>query len=79
MNGIQEVSGSIPLISTKNLRNLRISEFFVVFPSFDTQNLTIFNKVETAKYVETLQQECDKNHFHPKIGHFSSIISIVSI
>ena len=28
LNGIQEVSGSIPLISTKKLRNLRISELF---------------------------------------------------
>ena len=28
LNGIQEVSGSIPLISTKNLRNLRISKVF---------------------------------------------------
>ena len=30
LNGIQEVSGSIPLISTKNLRNLRISEVFLI-------------------------------------------------
>ena len=37
------------------------------------------NKVETAKYVETLQQECDKNQNRSKTGHFSSIISIVSI
>ena len=29
-DGIQEVSGSIPLISTKNLRNLRISEVFLI-------------------------------------------------
>ena len=28
LNGIQEVSGSFPLISTKKLRNLRISELF---------------------------------------------------
>ena len=31
LNGIQEVSGSIPLISTKKLRNLRISELFSLF------------------------------------------------
>ena len=30
LNGIQEVSGSIPLISTKSLRNLRISEVFLI-------------------------------------------------
>ena len=29
-DGIQEVSGSIPLISTKNLRNLRISKVFLI-------------------------------------------------
>ena len=31
LNGIQEVSGSIPLISTKKLRNLRISKLFSCF------------------------------------------------
>ena len=31
LNGIQEVSGSIPLISTKNLEILEISRFFSVF------------------------------------------------
>ena len=30
-DGIQEVSGSIPIISTKNLRNLRISEVFLFY------------------------------------------------
>ena len=33
MNGIQEVSGSIPLISTKNLEILEISRFFLFSPA----------------------------------------------
>ena len=31
LNGIQEVSGSIPLISTKSLENLVFSRLFIVF------------------------------------------------
>ena len=63
----------------KTSKSLDFEVFLVVFTSFDTKNLTIFNKAETAKYVETLQQESDKNQNRSKIGHFSSIISIASI
>ena len=39
-DGIQEVSGSIPLISTKNLRNLRISEVFLYLESLSGKQTT---------------------------------------
>ena len=39
LNGIQEVSGSIPLISTKKLRNLRISELFSLFSQSESSDI----------------------------------------
>ena len=48
LNGIQEVSGSIPLISTKNLGNLRFSRFFLHFLNFSAQfeNAMLFMSME---------------------------------
>ena len=39
LNGIQEVSGSIPLISTKKLRNLRVSELFSLFSQSESSDI----------------------------------------
>ena len=72
MNGIQEVSGSIPLISTnskeqKNLENHVFSRFFLIFSQICRLNTLLQNnKKRTEK--RTKQRNREKTIDTPKKG-----------
>ena len=66
LNGIQEVSGSIPLISTnskeyKNLENLVFSRFFVIFSKVCHLH-TLFQNSKKRTEKRTKQGNRAKNH-----------------
>ena len=63
LNGIQEVSGSIPLISTKNLRNLRISEVFLYFSELFTPFSYLLKMHKKGKlHLEICKTEFQRKH-----------------